>query len=80
MRWAWPVWASLVTRLERDHVTTLYRHSIEDDRRDAELMRVATQVARFGRSALELHGIACRGWDLGLPRDLQCDADGAYSP
>lgn len=33
------------------------------DRRDADLMLVAQEIARFGPCAIELYGIACRGWD-----------------
>ncbi len=40
------------------------RHiSIECDRRDAALMLEVQQVAEWGPAAIELHGIACRGWN-----------------
>jgi hypothetical protein len=37
----------------------------EQDRRDADLMLQAQEVAQFGPSAaIELYGIACRGWNV----------------
>lgn len=34
------------------------------DRRDAALMLEAQEIARwYGPAAIELHGIACRGWN-----------------
>jgi hypothetical protein len=37
----------------------------EADRRDAELMLEAQQIANFGDAAIELYGIAFRGWTEG---------------
>jgi hypothetical protein len=33
------------------------------DRRDADLMLLAQEVASHGPCGIELNGIACRGWD-----------------
>jgi hypothetical protein len=37
--------------------------SRNQDRRDADLMLQAQEVAQFGPAAIELYGIACRGWN-----------------
>ena len=34
----------------------------ESDRRDAELMLQAQEIAQFGPAAIQLFGIDCRGW------------------
>jgi hypothetical protein len=47
----------------------------EQDRRDAELMLQAQEVAQFGPAAIELYGIACRGWNS-TPYWIEETADG----
>ncbi len=37
--------------------------AIDSDRRDAHLMYTAQTIAVRGPAAIELFGIACRGWD-----------------
>jgi hypothetical protein len=42
----------------------------DSDERDADLMLEAQHVAEWGPAAIELHGIACRGWnDRGYYRE-----------
>ena len=43
----------------------IFRIARESDRRDADLMLLAQQVSSCGPCAVELHGIACRGWSQG---------------
>jgi hypothetical protein len=45
------------------------------DRRDADLMLQAQEVAQFGPAAIELYGIACRGWNS-PPYWIEDTADG----
>jgi len=47
----------------------------DSDRRDAELMLRAQEVAQFGPAAIELYGIACRGWNS-PPYWIEDTADG----
>jgi hypothetical protein len=35
------------------------------DRRDADLMLQAQEIARFGSAGIQLYGIDFRGWDVG---------------
>lgn len=41
-----------------------FAYSLEQDRRDGNLMLMAQTIAAHGPAAIELHGIACRGWSL----------------
>ena len=36
---------------------------IQSDRQSAVLMLLAQDIAQFGPTAINLHGIPCRGWD-----------------
>jgi hypothetical protein len=53
--WLW------VTRKQRPY-SMLCAHSWPADHRDAELMRHAQEIAKYGPAAIMLHGIEVRGW------------------
>lgn len=55
--WDW-VWCRDCT----DNAMVLRLLSASVDQVDAQLMLEATNIARFGDSAIELYGISCRGW------------------
>jgi hypothetical protein len=55
--WMWVILRSRMTANE------LYGNSgFHADRRDADLMLWATEVAQFGPASIQLDGIDCRGW------------------
>jgi hypothetical protein len=62
-------WIARFYNVLREHVTS------EVDRRDADLMLQAQEVAQFGPAAIELYGIACRGWNS-TPYWIEETADG----
>jgi hypothetical protein len=61
----WSIWLRLragqFDSSNDDSWLEIVDHYEASDRRDAELMLRAQEVAQFGPAAIELYGIACRG-------------------
>jgi hypothetical protein len=62
------IWAGRYTRRSWTEVSTgdafvAQMNVIGQDNRDAELMLEAQEFAQFGPAAIELYGIAFRGWN-----------------
>lgn len=57
------IWLAIEAR--HRHVTSMYHSHTHQDRRDAELMYEASSISADGPAAIELYGIACRGWSQG---------------
>jgi hypothetical protein len=56
------IWCEVYLRAGRRPEFGIVRAAAAD-RHDAELMLQAQEVAQFGPAAIELYGIAFRGWD-----------------
>lgn len=60
-------WEVCFTRFGKgDPYVAKWLVDVEQDRRDADLMLLAQEVSVCGPAAVELYGIACRGWSLGV--------------
>jgi hypothetical protein len=63
------IWVRVINRSRRcfsAHDAGLYhRVTLGADRRDADLMLQAQEIASFGPTGIQLYGIDFRGWDCG---------------
>jgi len=62
----WVCWFWVLDGETPEFAYALRHTSRESDERDFELMRFAQSISSCGPAAIELYGIPCRGWTVGI--------------